>query len=117
MNFIGSCHCGNTQFTLISEPITNAMMCNCSICRRKNLVMSEQWYDEPQLTFTQGFEKLHSYRWQDKDLNHLFCAECGVHIGASSVSSPTKVRLNLGCIESIDIPSLSIRHFNGRDDL
>jgi len=115
MHYAGSCHCNQVRFRLTCDPITEAMKCNCSICRRKNLVLSEPWFEAPQLEFTQGFAQLKSYLWQDKDLRHLFCPNCGVHIGASPVSEKIKVRLNLGCIDNIDLSALSIRHFNGRD--
>lgn len=35
MPICGSCHCGKIAYTLDEEPPTQAIECNCSICRRK----------------------------------------------------------------------------------
>ncbi len=111
----GHCHCEGVAYRLTTPEIETAMMCNCSICRRKNLVLSEPWFTPAELSFSEGFDSLSIYRWQDCDVNHLFCPTCGVHIGVSSIDSPTTVRLNLGCIDALDLTKLSIRHFNGRE--
>ena len=31
----GSCHCGKLAYSVDEDPPTQAMACNCSICRRK----------------------------------------------------------------------------------
>lgn len=117
MIYQGHCHCQRTVFTLEADPITEAMHCNCSICRRKSLTLSEPWFGPDQLTFTRGFDQLSIYQWQDHDLNHLFCGNCGVHIGASAVSSPDHIRLNLACFDEVDLASLKVRLFDGKGQL
>lgn len=40
MSFQGSCHCGAVTFSVDAELPTEALSCNCSICRRKGLLLS-----------------------------------------------------------------------------
>ena len=39
-----SCHCGSVRFRLASEEITTGKRCNCSICIRKGVVTSSNYF-------------------------------------------------------------------------
>ncbi len=117
ISYRGSCHCGAVQFEFESEPITTAVMCNCSICIRKNAIMSDGYIDPERFHLTRGEGALSLYHWGDKDVNHWFCTNCGIYPFHDSIYAPGKYRVNLGCVEEVDARVLKITEFDGRNEL
>lgn len=112
----GKCHCGSVQFQFTGEPITGAMRCNCSICRRKNAIMSREYYPPERFKLLSGADDLAVYRFGDHDVNHNFCKHCGVYPFHDVVDKPAHGRrVNFGCVDEIDANALPIRVFDGRD--
>jgi len=116
------CHCGAIRFTLTSEEITSCRRCNCSICIRKGTVMSTRYF-RPSDVAVEGEEHLARYQFGDKDVNHLFCRTCGVSpfITVASVPAdyqgaarPGDYRINLGCVDDLDVLSLDIEVLDGK---
>ena len=110
----GQCHCGAIRFHFESEPITSGLRCNCSICRRKGAVMSDEYYPPERFTLLSGKKALSCYRWNDCDVNHYFCRHCGIypfHDGTGERQG--HCRVNLGCVEGVDPLALEIRVFDG----
>ena len=112
MKYSGSCHCKAVTFEIECEPITNAIRCNCSICRRKSSTMSEPWFSPEQMKVA-GLDKLTLYKWGDRDMNHWFCTTCGIYPFGEVAEKPGHYRVNLGCIDELDLDSLEIRHIDG----
>lgn len=110
----GSCHCQAIQFELRCEPIENALQCNCSICHRKNAVMSKQTFDQQEFTLIQGKEQLSVYQWGDQDVNHYFCQRCGIYPFHNTAEQPDNYRINLLCIDGLPIQAIDITHFDGK---
>ena len=117
----GSCHCGAVRFTFKSEPIISGCRCNCSICIRKGIVMSE--YIPPEAFDLEGSESLAVYQFGDKDVRHYFCSTCGICPFSVVSSLPADYRgharigdrrVNLGCIEGLDPLELPITVIDGR---
>jgi hypothetical protein len=52
------------------------------------------------------------YRWGDRDVNHLFCKTCGIY----PYHGDAKVgyRVNLGCVEGLDVFALDVSIIDGR---
>ena len=112
----GSCHCGAVVFEITGPPIDKGIRCNCSICRRRNAVMSPMYYKPGFFTLLQGEVSLKRYHFGDKVVDHAFCASCGIYTFHSTVGDPSSgVRVNLCCIEDIDIYTLPTRLFDGRE--
>jgi hypothetical protein len=116
------CHCGSVRFKLTCEEITTGRRCNCSICIRKGVVVSSQ-YLRPSDVEVAGAEHLTSYLFGDKDVNHHFCRTCGISPFSTIASvppdyvGPAKVgdyRVNLGCVEGLDVLALEIQVIDGR---
>jgi hypothetical protein len=116
------CHCGSVRFTLTCEAITTGRRCNCSICIRKGTVMSAQYLHPSEVEVT-GAEHLTIYQFGDRDMNHTFCRTCGVSPFSTIASLPpgyagsAKVgdyRVNLGCIEGLEVLALEIQVIDGR---
>ncbi len=117
MRYQGSCHCKAVKFEFESEPIKTAIQCNCSICIRKNAIMSEQYIEPEQFKLKKGQEALAVYQWGDKDVNHYFCQKCGVYPFHDTSNEPGKFRINLGCVENLEPRKLSIIQFDGKNEL
>ena len=108
----GSCHCGAVKFHFESEPITKGCRCNCSICRRRGAVMSDD-YVAPERFTLERRDTLAAYQWGDHMMNHYFCTTCGIS-PFSDVIADGRCRVNLGCVDDIDPLTLEIRSIDGR---
>lgn len=117
MKYQGSCHCKAVQFEFESPVITEALQCNCSICIRKNAIMSKQTYSANEFTLLSGKDALSTYHWQDHDVNHNFCKHCGIYPFHDTSYEPGNYRVNLGCVEGIEPRELDITQFDGRNEL
>jgi hypothetical protein len=107
-NYHGRCHCGALRFELTTEPITAGVRCNCSICIRRGAVMSVAYFAPEAFTRLEGLDGLTSYRWGDHDVNHYFCATCGIYPFHDAVANPGHYRVNLGCLDEVDPLALEI---------
>ncbi len=116
VTYSGSCHCGAVTFRFTGEAIVNAMRCNCSICRRRNAIMSAAYYPPDRFEMLTGTEALSVYRFEPCMVNHYFCSRCGIYPFHDAVNDPSVgYRVNLGCVEGIDAHALPIRVFDGAD--
>lgn len=118
-----SCHCGAVRFSLKSKTITEGRRCNCSICIRKGIVISAAYIPPERIEQLEGMTSLALYQFGDKDVNHYFCRTCGicpfitvasVPPGYSGPARPGYYRVNLGCIENLDVNDLEIEILDGR---
>lgn len=114
MQYQGSCHCGNIKFKIEGE-IESALSCNCSICQRKGtLLWFKPWQD---LQLLNPDAPISSYSFNKHVIQHKFCPTCGVTPFAEGVDPKgNKVAaINIRCIENIDLESIPVHHYNGRD--
>lgn len=117
MKYNGSCHCQAVQFEFESPKIEQALQCNCSICIRKNAIMSKQTYNADTFILLKGKDALTTYRWQDEDVHHQFCKHCGIYPFHDTSYEPGSYRINLGCVEGVELRELEIIQFDGRNEL
>lgn len=112
--FKGSCHCGNVTFSFEQEKIDAGLRCNCSICRRKGAVMSTFTLapDEIEIKVADGLLGL--YKFDNKVAKHYFCQTCGIYPFHETFRMPGYYRVNLGCVDDVDIFSLAIDVFDGK---
>ncbi|CAM2011268.1 GFA family protein [Acanthopleuribacter pedis] len=115
LSYHGSCHCGGVAFTIQSPRITDALRCNCSICRRRNALMSKAYYPPPCFQLHQGRDQLQLYQWGDGDVNHYFCKRCGIYPFHEATQKPGLMRINLGCLEGFDLETLEVTLFDGAE--
>ena len=115
MRYKGSCHCRAIQFEFSSDEITEGLQCNCSICIRKNIIMSKDYVLPHQFELISGRENLSKYHWGDKDVNHYFCKTCGIAPFHDATYEPGKYRINLGCVANLEPRKLSITEFDGKN--
>ncbi len=118
-----SCHCGAVRFRFRSEAITRGCRCNCSICVRRGIVMSRTYLAPDDIEQLDGTASLSLYQFGDRNVNHHFCRTCGicpfVTVAAvpptyAGTARPGYLRLNLGCVEGLDVYTLDIEMIDGR---
>ena len=71
----GSCHCGQTRFTLNAPALGPVAECNCSHCQRKGYLLS--FHDRALLHIQAGEGELASYSFHKHVIAHKFCPRCG----------------------------------------
>ena len=110
----GSCHCGSVKYSFKSYEITSGLRCNCSICKRKGALMSAFTLapDEIKITVLDG--SLGLYQFGSKVAKHYFCQTCGIYPFHETVRMPEHYRVNLGCIEELDIENFESDVFDGK---
>lgn len=108
----GGCHCGRIRFTVTTN-LEKVIDCNCSICMKKGflhlIVEPEQFHllSEPAAVTL--------YQFNTKTARHYFCPACGIHSYYIPRSHPDKIDVNVRCLEGVDLQSLTIQPFNGRE--
>jgi hypothetical protein len=109
----GGCQCGAVSYEVhldLGTPIT----CNCSRCQPLGLALS--FAPRHAFVLQSGDDNLTEYRFNTKQIQHLFCKTCGVEsfaYGALPDGSPT-VAINVNCLEGVDPRALECRHVDGR---
>jgi hypothetical protein len=112
MEYRARCHCGRLQFSFRSERITTAKRCNCSICIRKGAVMSSTYIPAEDFEPIADLSAASDYRWNDEVVGHLFCKTCGIY--PYHGDSDMGYRVNLGCVEGLDVLGLEISVIDGQ---
>ncbi len=76
--------------------------------------MSVPYYTPDAFEELTGLDALTKYQWGDKDVNHWFCRTCGIYPFHDGPANPGRYRVNLGCIEGLDVLALEITVIDGR---
>lgn len=107
----GGCHCKAVRYEVETD-LEQILVCNCSHCQIKGLLL--HFVDKDKFKLLSGEEQLTEYQFNKKTIRHLFCKICGVESFAEGVTFP-KTALNVRCFDDIDISSLTLTPFNGKD--
>jgi hypothetical protein len=108
----GGCHCGRVRFR-VSANLSRVTYCNCSICSKKgflHLIVAPEQFE-----LLSGKEALTTYRFNTGVAQHTFCATCGIHPFYIPRSDPDKIDVNVRCLDGVDVGSLTIGYFDGRN--
>ena len=108
----GSCHCGRIAYSLDAEP-TEAIECNCSICRRRGSVLAAFAPDQFHLETSR--DEIATYTFGKHVIRHQFCKTCGCAPFAEGTApgGQAMVMLNLRCADDFDLSTLKIGRFEG----
>ena len=111
MTIRGSCHCGKVAYTLDDDP-TEAIECNCSICRRKAYLLAFSTPDRFRLETPR--EEITVYTFNKHAIRHQFCRTCGcAPFGEGEGPGGPMVAVNLRCAEDFDLGTVTITQFDG----
>lgn len=113
MTLHGCCHCGAVAYRLDAEPPTEAMECNCSMCRRKGYLLA--FYPADKLTLETSRDALTVYTFHKHVVRHQFCKTCGAApFGEGTGPDGTAmVAINLRCTDGVDPSRLTIKKLDG----
>jgi hypothetical protein len=114
MIYQGSCHCGNVAYE-VEGTIDTALACNCSMCQRKGSLL---WFvPRAQFRLRTPEDAAATYTFNKHVIKHRFCPTCGIHPYAEGVDPKGNpmAAINLRCIDGIDLATLPVHEFNGRD--
>ena len=104
--YSGSCHCGAVRFAIRAE-ITELTTCDCSICRRKNALMTR--VHESAFTLLSGAEALTLYQFHTFTARHYFCRICGIYPFHRKRVTPEFVGINVFCLDDFDPAGIPVR--------
>jgi len=109
----GSCHCGVVTWEVEAD-IKEVIECNCSHCARKGFLLF--FAPASQFKLLSGKDNLTEYRFNKKNIAHLFCKTCGVQsFGRSKdMEGNETVAVNARCVSDLDLDSLKINKVDGK---
>ena len=109
----GSCHCGAVAFSADLD-LGRVLACNCSICTKTGAL----WAFTPatQVRLEKGADKLASYRFSQKRLNHRHCSLCGVETFAQAQmpDGTASYGINVRTLDDVEIEKLTLKPYDGR---
>lgn len=111
----GSCHCGAVSFTFRSPEITDAMRCDCSICARKGIVLSNDLIVREDISIVAEEGAQQTYQFGTMTARHHFCGTCGIHVFVETRLNPGQYRVNLGCVDELDALRLPAEIYDGKN--
>jgi len=108
----GGCHCGRVKFRVTAD-LGRITECNCSICTKKgflHLIVPPERFE-----LLSGTDDVTTYQFHTRTAKHHFCSVCGIHSFYVPRSAPDKIDVNARCLEGVEIDTLPIRRFDGRN--
>jgi hypothetical protein len=108
----GGCHCGRVRFRVTAD-LDKITECNCSICTKKGFLHLIVPRDRFELL--SGKDDLTTYTFNTQVAQHTFCRVCGVHPFYVPRSDPDMIDVNVRCLDDVDLASISIARFDGRN--
>jgi len=106
----GSCHCGTVRFEIDTE-FTEFTKCDCSLCAKKNAVMTK--VHESQFRLLSGEVDLGTYQWNTGTAKHHFCKSCGIYTFHRKRVSPDYFGINVYCLDEADIADVPVIEVDG----
>jgi hypothetical protein len=110
--YTGGCHCGRVRFEA-KAPLTVVDECNCSICTKKAYL---HWViARDAFKMLTPPENLATYSFNTGVAKHHFCGVCGVAPFYIPRSDPDKIDVNARCIDNVDLTSVRVEKYDGRN--
>ena len=113
MLYKGSCHCGRVAFE-VEGTLTGATSCNCSICRRKGILM---WFvPRDKLQLSSSEQNASTYTFNKHVIKHRFCPICGIHVYGEGVDPKghPMAAVNIRCLDDVELETVPVTQFDGR---
>jgi hypothetical protein len=108
-----SCHCGSIRLEVDAE-LTGLLECNCSTCRRSGFL---HWkVPNKAVKLVTERRAMTAYLWRDAAGGHHFCPTCGTAMLRTGYPAE-RVSVNARCIEGIDVFTLEVRRYDGRNEM
>lgn len=114
MVYKGSCHCGQVVFEAEGY-LEKVMECNCSICSKRG---SLHWFiPREKFRLLSPEDKLGTYTFNKHIIKHCHCLKCGCAPFSEGIapSGNYMVAINARCLDGVDLSSIKMGHFDGRN--
>ena len=108
----GGCHCGRVRFEVTGD-LSTVLECNCSICAKRGFL--HLIVDRACFKLLSGEQDLTTYTFGTGVAKHMFCKVCGISAFYVPRSDPDKVDVNVRCLDSVDMKTLTVTAFDGRN--
>jgi hypothetical protein len=108
----GGCHCRRVRFRVTAD-LDRVSDCNCSMCTKKgilHLIVAPEQFE-----LISGKDDLTTYQFNTGTAKHTFCKVCGIHPFYVPRSDPDKIDVNVRCLDEIDLATISVKPFDGRN--
>jgi hypothetical protein len=107
------CHCGAVQAEVDAEFPAEAISCNCSHCTAKGLLLTA--IGREQLTVQAGEDRLRTYQFNRRVIDHRFCADCGTQTFAEGKGpdGTAMAMVNLRCAPQADLTEIKAIPYDG----
>jgi hypothetical protein len=113
MAYEARCHCGAVRVEVDADLPDKAVVCNCSHCSAKGLVLAT--VPGSSVDVRSGEDSLKTYRFNTHRIEHRFCSGCGTQPfsqGTGRDGSPTAM-INLRCVAGMDLEAIAKIPFDG----
>ena len=101
-----TCHCGGVEIEVNApDQFKKVMRCNCSLCKRKGIIMTMVGPED--LKIIKGKDLLKLYQYHTKTAKHYFCSNCGIYTHHNPRSNPKMYGINIACLEGVEPFKLS----------
>lgn len=112
--YTASCHCGVVKISFETEPITDALECNCSHCERKGLLLIFMPTEKIKVLSGEGHQT--EYRFNKQTIGHLFCKTCGVQVYSKAQFDGKEMSsVNVRTVDDIDLEDITRKKVNGKE--
>ena len=108
----GGCHCGQVRFRVTTD-LAGVLDCNCSICTKKGFL--HLIVEPSRFELLTSRDALSTYTFGTGIAKHTFCRRCGMHAFYTPRSHPDKIDVNVRCLEGVELTTLKIASFDGRN--
>ncbi|WP_085899896.1 GFA family protein [Kiloniella majae] len=112
-HYSGGCQCGAVLFE-VDVNLDQSITCNCSRCQPLGVVLAFAPRDK--FILHNGAENLTEYRFNKREIAHLFCKICGIQsFSYGQMPDGTKIAaINVNTLKDVKPSELSPTHFDGR---
>ena len=95
-----TCHCGGVEAEVnVPNQFKKIMRCNCSLCKRKGIIMTV--VNPEDFKLIKGENLLRLYQYHTKTAKHYFCSMCGIYTHHNPRFNPKVYGINVACLEGI----------------
>lgn len=111
--YTGGCHCGAVRFEAEAD-FSSTITCNCSYCEKMGHILA--FTPREKFRALSGEDKLTEYRFNTREIEHLFCSVCGTHpFGYGAMPDGTKMAaINVRCVDDIDLSKIEPQPYDGK---
>jgi hypothetical protein len=113
--YTGGCHCGKVRYEVDIENLNEVIECNCSICSKRAWLLT--FVPAAAFRLLKGENDLTEYQFNKHLVHHLFCSTCGTSsfCRGARPDGTEMAGINVRCLDDIDIGSLTINQFDGKN--